>query len=100
MLALDGAGREKQAVGDIGFQRFWPVAWHDGLHAAQRRPVVKPFGRNRVRVGSEMPDREDGFIGLPVGQSDDFDFRQLVGMIQIECHNGRVCEAGSVAKPN
>ena len=47
-----------------------------------------------------MPERQGGFISLPVGQADNFDFRQPVRMIQIEDHDGRTHATGPQARPD
>ena len=47
-----------------------------------------------------MPERQGGFIGLPVGKADNFDFSQPVGLIQIESHIDRAHAAGVHVRPD
>ena len=100
MLPFDGAIGQKQAIDDIRFKRFWISACHGGIHAANCLAVRKFFDWDRIRVGDEVPERQGGFIGLPVGQKDDFHFGQPILMIQTEGDNGCVDAASLHARPD
>jgi len=77
-MAFGPAGPDKKTISHVGCQRFRARPGNGGLHARQVSAIGKKFHGRRPGTGYQVPDGQDGLIGLPGGQGDDFYFREPI----------------------
>src|ERR1035437_10238044 len=82
VFALDVPRDDEKTVGGVWLERCGMGSFDGRLHAPNHLAVGESFHRHRIRVGDEMPERQDVLVGLKSGQRDDFNFGKAAAFVK------------------